>query len=168
MDIERLKELQGLVALNTWMSERAKKELLTIIDEAIAAQSDKHPMAGTDPDADDWGNGYSRGYADGLQICQSATSEEVAEAISWVTNTRHRNQYMSGDWTAPMYNHINRTIQDTIIAALQAYQPTTRKDRTVEEVAEAIKQKIITDAMDYLNKNMKQPFIERESELNDV
>jgi hypothetical protein len=75
---------------------------------------------------------------------------------------------MSGDWTAPMKNHINRAIQETILTALQAYQPTTRKDRTVEEVAEAIKQKIITDAMDYLNKNMKQPFIEKESELNDV
>lgn len=54
---------------------------------------------------------------------ESVTSEEVQEAIEWVTNTRHRNQYMSGDWTAPMGNHINRTIQDTILTALQQYQP---------------------------------------------
>ena len=54
---------------------------------------------------------------------QSVKSEDVAEAISWVTNTRHSNQYMSGNWTAPMKNHINRAIQDTIITALQAYEP---------------------------------------------
>ena len=54
---------------------------------------------------------------------QSVKSEDVAEAIEWVTNTRHRIQHMSGDWTAPMGNHINQTIQDTIITALQAFQP---------------------------------------------
>ena len=67
---------------------------------------------------------------------QSVKSEEVAEAIEWVTNTRHRNQYMSGDWTAPMGNHINRTIQDTIITALQAYQP--KPESTTEDVQRAI------------------------------
>ena len=66
---------------------------------------------------------------------QSIKSEDVQVAIEWVTNTRHGNQYMSGDWTAPMYNHINRTIQDTIITALQSYKPTTRKNRTVEPAA---------------------------------
>jgi hypothetical protein len=30
---------------------------------------------------------------------------------------------MSGEWTAPMRNHITRKIQDTIITALQACEP---------------------------------------------
>ena len=67
---------------------------------------------------------------------QSVKSEDVAEAISWVTNTRHRNQYMSGDWTAPMGNHINRTIQDTIITALQAYQPWVSVEDRLPEIPE--------------------------------
>ena len=50
---------------------------------------------------------------------QSVKSEEVQEAIEWLTNTGHSNQYMSGNWTAPMKNHINRAIQDTIYTALQ-------------------------------------------------
>ena len=54
---------------------------------------------------------------------QSVKSEEVQEAIEWLTNTGHSNQYMSGEWTAPMRNHITRKIQETILAALQAYQP---------------------------------------------
>jgi len=54
---------------------------------------------------------------------QSVKSEEVAEAISWLTSTGHSNQYMSGNWTAPMKHHINRVIQETILTALQAYEP---------------------------------------------
>ena len=54
---------------------------------------------------------------------QSVTSEDVQEAIEWVTSTGHSNQYMSGDWTAPMKNHINQAIQETILSALQEYQP---------------------------------------------
>ena len=67
---------------------------------------------------------------------QSVKSEEVQEAIEWVTNTRHRNQYMSGDWTAPMGNHINRTIQDTIITALQEYQPWVSVEDRLPEIPE--------------------------------
>ncbi len=49
-----------------------------------------------------------------------------------------------------------------------ANEAIARQSVKSEEVADAIEQKTITDAMDYLNKNMKQPFIEKESELNDV
>jgi hypothetical protein len=102
MDIERLKELQGLVALNTWMSERAKKELLTIINEAIARQSVK--------------------------------SEDVAEAIDVMTQML---KFMDGTIPADAMSNYRseRKAYDLAIAALQAYQPTTRKDRIVEEVA---------------------------------
>lgn len=103
MDIERLKELKGITE-QLYQDGNVPltycDDVLGTIDEAIAAQSDKHPMAGTDPDADDWGNGYSRGYADGLQICQSATSEEVAisktETSQWrtVTNTTNYDRIM--------------------------------------------------------------------------
>ena len=37
-----------------------------------------------------------------------------------------------------------------------------------EEVADVIKQKLITDAMDYLNQNMKQPFVEKGGEWSDI
>ena len=126
MDIERLKELREEVFedYKAYMVKNLKdedgkvypstvpldecspigKDLLKLIDEAIARQSVK-------------------------------SEEAVRDAIEWLTNTGHSNQYMSGEWTAPMRNHITRKIQDTIITALQAYQPTTRKDRTVEEVA---------------------------------
>ena len=54
---------------------------------------------------------------------QSATSEEVAEAISHI-------QGGYGDiW------QWSKKRRDIIITALQAYQPTTRKNRTVEPVA---------------------------------
>ena len=36
------------------------------------------------------------------------------------------------------------------------------------EVADAIKQKLTTDAMDYLNQNMKQPFVEKGGEWSDI
>ena len=36
-----------------------------------------------------------------------------------------------------------------------------RQSATSEEVQEAIKQKLITDAIEYLNKKMKQPFVEK-------
>ena len=41
MDIESLKELNGIVALHVWLSEKAKKDLTALIDEAIARQSVK-------------------------------------------------------------------------------------------------------------------------------
>ena len=54
---------------------------------------------------------------------QSATSEEVQEAIERIHCTKW-------DHDKTWYNTI-----DLAITALQAYQLTTRKDRTVEEVA---------------------------------
>ena len=54
---------------------------------------------------------------------QSVKSEEIQEAINWITKTGHSNQYMSGEWTAPMKNHITQKIQETILTALQQYQP---------------------------------------------
>ena len=43
-----------------------------------------------------------------------------------------------------------------------------RQSATSEEVQEAIKQKLITDSFEYLNKKMKQPFVEKDGERNDI
>jgi hypothetical protein len=121
MDIERLKELKDYL--------RVANELSILNDDNLMQRIvDNNDVTDTIDIAIELLNAeISR---------QSATSEEVAEAIEWVTNTRHRNQYMSGDWTAPMGSHINRTIQDTIITALQSYQP--KPEPTSEEVQDAI------------------------------
>lgn len=146
MDIERLNELRKRLEYNSELEDEEIENLWELIDEAIARQSVKsedvaeameilrlnsefEKVIGENGDIE------NQTYLNALDLAITAlqayepttrkdrTVEDVAEAIEWVTNTRHGNQYMSGDWTAPMYNHINRTIQDTIIAALQAYQP---------------------------------------------
>lgn len=88
---------------------------------------------------------------------QSVKSEEVAEAIEYFEDTL---QFISGEPQEKDHR--------LAITALQAYQPTTRKDRIVEEVAEAIDQELTTNAINYLNQNMKQPFVEKELEWNDI
>jgi hypothetical protein len=61
---------------------------------------------------------------------QSVKSEEVQEAIDMLQVIRpSENEIKSGE-----YPDVADAI-DLAIAALQAYQPTTRKDRIVEEVA---------------------------------
>lgn len=60
---------------------------------------------------------------------QSVTSEEVTEAIE---------ELMSGIWQLSKDGYpitLGGKTLGLAITALQAYQPTTRKDRTVEEVA---------------------------------
>ncbi len=117
MDIERLKEL--------------KSEVSNMAFIAFSKLTDKNARANIVKTGNDL-----QKLIDEAIARQSVKSEEaVRDAIEWLTNTGHSNQYMSGEWTAPMRNHITRKIQETILAALQAYQPTTRKDRTVEEVA---------------------------------
>lgn len=58
--------------------------------------------------------------------------------------------------------------QDAWNALDKLFESIARQSVKSEEVAGAIDRKVITDAMDYLEKNMKQPFIEKESEWNDV
>ena len=87
MEIEQLKGLRELVLSemryfvppdDTALTP-AGEDLLALIDDEIARQSvtDKYPNAGIDPDADDWGNGYSRGYADGLQSQMKPAEPDV-------------------------------------------------------------------------------------------
>ena len=61
---------------------------------------------------------------------QSATSEEVAEAIEKI-------EMLSKAIENDMHWRSDKLMKSlkTAITAMQAYQPTTRKDRTVEEVA---------------------------------
>lgn len=86
---------------------------------------------------------------------QSATSEEVQRAISWA-------QGMKILYTEKQMPECVNCAK-TAITALQAYQlnPTSK-------VQEAIKQKLTTDAIEYLNKKMKQPFVEKDGERNDI
>lgn len=70
-------------------------ERMAAFDLAIQAlrqmEIDMYPRAGLDHDADDWSDGYSRGYADGLQARQMRTSEpDVFEPCEWCDIT--------GDW----------------------------------------------------------------------
>ena len=111
MNFEKLKELKS------WASDLRKfgvsegNEIIVLIDEAIARQS--------------------------------ATSEEVSEAIEWQVSLKdyHQNKWgkTEPEWqqepgAQSQHNEMMKAI-DLAIAALQAYEPTTRKDRTVEEVA---------------------------------
>jgi len=76
-----------------WRMEYGVKEThderMAAFDLAIQAlrqmEIDLYPKAGLDPDAGDWGNGYSRGYADGLQARQMRS-----EPCEWCDIT--------GDW----------------------------------------------------------------------
>lgn len=112
MDIERLKEAKDY------------------IDKCLYHATNKEP----------WENSYKNVESHKTVVTiideaiarQSVKSEEVAEAISWLTSTGHSNQYMSGNWTAPMKNHINRAIQETILAALQEYQPAKTETTSCE------------------------------------
>ena len=70
---------------------------------------------------------------------QSVTSEEVQRVIDWLATGDF--EIIAGDeeYIANSSHHPNTSMfRKTAIIALQAYQPTTRKNRTVEEVAEAI------------------------------
>ena len=70
---------------------------------------------------------------------QSVTSEEVQRVIDWLATGDF--EIIAGDeeYIANSSHHPNTSrFRKTAIIALQAYQPTTRKNRTVEEVAEAI------------------------------
>ena len=58
------------------------------LDTALACmrqmEIDLYPKAGLDHDADDWGNGYSRGYADGLQaLRQMGSTEPDCSTAEW-------------------------------------------------------------------------------------
>ena len=80
------------------------------LDTALACmhqmKPDLYPKAGIDPDADDWGNGYSRGYADGLQALRqmgstkhSTDSTRATEPCEWCGT--HKNMMVTGirtDW----------------------------------------------------------------------
>lgn len=87
---------------------------------------------------------------------QPATSEEVQRAIELL---REPSKGMDYYWLdAQMHDALNLAI-----TALQAYQP-----NPTSKVQEAIKQKLTTDAIEYLNKKMKQPFVEKDGERYDI
>lgn len=156
MDIERLKELKKQIRGShdgiNGDDLNLLYDLLPLVDEALASQSvtseDRwkelredfmHNLRGCDTVTVSLNGVGSTDYStedihnmiasltDNQVVAKSATSEEVVEAIEWVTeelndSIRYQHNYKAG-------------CLDTIITALQAYQPTTRKDRTVEEAA---------------------------------
>ena len=177
LSFERLKELKAEFEQvrkyndRHCMSTVTEDDVIALIDEAIARQSatdttvcpDCHGSgAAQEYDEYDRYHVYVCGKCEGTgEIArQSVKSEDVQVAIEYYESHLTERLRDGKDEVTKRF--------ETVITALQAYQPTTRKDRTVEEEVDAIKQKVITDAMDYLNKNMKQPFIEKESERNDV
>ena len=106
MDIERLKALRTLVSgyytefdvgMNTYVTEAVGKELLNLIDEAIARQS--------------------------------ATSEEVAEAIEWHKNClqyyKDEDKEIRSHYGGNLPSWVVESIKasDVSIKALQAYEP---------------------------------------------
>ena len=78
-----------------------------VLSESIAAlRQMKQDNAGLDPDADDYGNGYSRGYADGLRQMRTEPCEwcELAEHCEYeVTYFEDDNRWATSRRLMPKY-----------------------------------------------------------------
>ena len=101
--------------------------------------------------------------SESLQVLKSATarqsvkSEDVAEAIEWHKDClqyyKDEDKVIRLHYGGDLPSWVNESIKasNISITALQAYEPTTRKDRIVEEVAIS---KTETTSCELLNHNM--------------
>ncbi|MDD5459967.1 MAG: hypothetical protein PHF37_11315 [Phycisphaerae bacterium] len=127
MDIERLKKLKQQVFDSFQLYE---VKMQNNFDESMKTAT---PTGEMDDDGKDL-----TALIDEAIARQSVKSEEVAEAIEWIQDSLdHYKMSIEMYSECEIGDNWHKAVKnaETAITALQAYQPTTRKNRTVEEAA---------------------------------